>query len=93
MGKEPTLKGFRDFCAGMPTRRRYSFFSTTACACAQYAKSIGKADEWFEIMHVPYREFCASPWYSMNMIAGTRPHTFRSLTTRLDEALAEQEDA
>lgn len=73
---------FLTFCRSKPADEGYTFTDSTACACGQFAYSLGWDGEDYDS---ELRAACEPP--EICDAAGTRPHTFGALADRLEAAL------
>jgi hypothetical protein len=82
--QEASFTGFRAFVETKDPAEEYNWPDGTACACAQYARSIGKYEEWEAPLTDEVREF----WLRLNRLARPAlgaPITFGELAQKLSE--------
>lgn len=82
MKPQLTIEAFADWCSKQPADRGYNYHCAEACACGQYAASLGmKEYAWIDGY---WGE--TSFWRSANNHARIEPHTFGSLSLRLRQS-------
>ena len=79
--KPLSYEDFADFCETMPPEEIYEYSKSEACACAQWAESMGRFDEWY----CKWAEG-DTPWGKVDRIAEIQPWTFGALAKRLRAA-------
>ena len=82
--QQPSVAGFAAFVATKDPAEEYRWLDPTACACGQYARSIGKYEDW---LNVPTRPPADSKlWRELNRLAQIGPYparTFGKLAQKL----------
>lgn len=76
---EPSVDGFIAFCEHQGDRT-YEYEDHCTCACQQYAKSIGREQEWYDrLARLGGCDF----WFSVDYQAAQQPYNFAALAGRL----------
>lgn len=91
---EPTLEGFRDFCASKPADEAYDYYNIVGCALYQYGKAIGLDIDSAGNANLTLRGGANIYLLPTNSeTVGEAPWTFGALTDRLTARLRSSGEA
>lgn len=84
---------FEQFCRTKPADEKYDYMKGTQCACAQFAASIGMAEQYYGTSDEKkiISPDDGYPFVEAEIYAATKPHTFGALADRLRDRVHDQE--